>query len=95
MREPLTFGRQSVLFVATHLAERKIKSVREEHRIVAEAFFATGRPDQRAVDATLELLHMAIRPCDRQHRDEMRLALLGLARKGIAKLVDLQKLAVM
>src|SRR3954463_3785294 len=82
MREALTLGRQSVLLVATHLAERKLEAVRQEHRIVTEALIPARRPDQRTLDPALEFLGMSVRPCGAQHRDEMRPALLR--REGIA-----------
>src|SRR6266850_603809 len=74
MRQPLTLGRQSVFQLGCHLAKCKIKSVGEEHRIVAEALLAARRPDQRAVHPALEFLKMAVGPGDGEHRDEMRLA---------------------
>src|SRR5437868_14522017 len=82
MREALPVGRQPVLLFATHLPESKVKSVRQQHRIVSEAFLAARRPDQRAIDDSLEFFDMAIRPRDRQYRDEMRLA--AVRREGIA-----------
>src|SRR5262249_32629535 len=46
MRQAGAFGRQAVLLVARHLAERTRVSIRHEHRVVAETLVAARRPDQ-------------------------------------------------
>src|ERR1700688_755606 len=66
--------RQAVLRLAAHFPESEIISIGQEHRVIAEALVATRRPNQRAVDAGLEFLDMAVRPGDAQRRDEVRLA---------------------
>src|SRR3954464_8142345 len=96
MREALSLRRQPVLFVATHLAERKSESIGKKHRIVAEALTPARRPDERAVHAPLEFLHMAVRPRDGEHGDEMSLAFLrreaiALAQAGLDLLHRLAK----
>src|SRR3974377_1085609 len=68
--------RQPVFFVARHLAEGAPMSVGEEHRVVAKTPLAPRRPNQRAVDAALELLEVTVRPGDAQRRNEMRCSLI-------------------
>ena len=43
---------------------------RDEHRIIAEALVAAGRPDDRAVDAADERLGVAVGPGEAQRGDE-------------------------
>src|SRR5437660_540763 len=71
VRQAKTPRRQTVLRLAGHFSEGEIITVRQKHRVVAEALLAARRPDQRAVDAALEFLHMAVRPGGAQRRDEM------------------------
>src|SRR4051812_8810662 len=71
MRKARTLRRQPMLFLAAHLAERPVVTVGQEHRIVAEALVAARRPDQHAIDAGLEFLHMVVRPGNAQRRDEV------------------------
>src|SRR5207253_7164775 len=82
VREALALGRQSVLLLGGHLAECKIETIRQEHRIVAKTFRPTRRPNERTIHAAVELLHVAIRPGDREHRDEMGVA--AFRREGVA-----------
>src|SRR5437899_10567384 len=74
MREPGAAWRQAVLFLARHFAEGAAVAIGQEHRVVAEALRSARRPDERAVDARLELLDMAVGPRDAERRDEMPLA---------------------
>src|SRR5262245_58253187 len=79
-----------MLLLSAHLAESARVAVGQEHRVVAEAGGPARRPDQRAVDARLELLQVTVRPDDAERRDEVRLALrrrCGAA--GAQRLVDL------
>ena len=87
MRQAFAARRQAVFLLARHFAEGAVVAVGQEHRIVAEAFVAARRPDQRAVDARLEFLDMAVRPGDAERGDEMRLALLRRCRAALAQFV--------
>src|SRR5215211_1021011 len=78
MRKPLAFGREAVLLLRAHLAERAIMAVGQEHRIIAEALRAARRPHQGPVDTALEVLHMSVGPGDAQYRYEMRTARGGI-----------------
>jgi hypothetical protein len=78
---PSPSGGRPCFSIAGHLAEGRVVSVGQEHRIVAEAGGAARRPDQRAVDARLEFLEMAVGPGDAQRRDEMRARCSGVARR--------------
>src|SRR5450759_3659185 len=64
MRQALTLGREPVLFVSVHLAERAVEAVGPKQRIIAEALIAARRPRRDAIDAPFEFLHMAVRPCE-------------------------------
>src|SRR5690606_22200371 len=57
-----------------HLAEGQGVAVGLEHRVVAEAARAAGRPDQSSVHRTLKDLGMAVRPGKGERADEMRAA---------------------
>src|SRR5262245_11711394 len=78
---------QAVLLLRGHLAEGAVVAVGQEHRVVAEAGGSPRRPDERAVDAGLELLDVAVRPGDAERRDEMRAALRGHRRAACPQLV--------
>src|ERR1700676_5376693 len=77
VRQAAAQGRQAMLLVARHLAERAGVAFGQENRIIAEAGGSAWRPHQRAVDAALEFLHMPVRPGHAQRAHEMRLALVG------------------
>src|SRR5262245_1375561 len=87
MRQAEPARRQAVLLLCGHLAKGAVVAIGQEHRIVAEARGSTWRPHQRAVDARLELLDMAIRPGDAERGYEMRAALRGHRRAACAQLV--------
>ena len=57
----------AVLLLRAHLAEGAVVAVGQEHRVVAEAFVAARRPDQRAVDAAGESLVLAVGHGEGQH----------------------------
>src|SRR5947199_658082 len=67
--------RQSVFFLARHFAEGSLLAVRLEQGVVAETPIAARRPYQRAGDARLELLDLAIRPGQAQRRNKLRAAM--------------------
>src|SRR5262245_14541109 len=77
MRQAFAARGQAVLLVGRHLAEGAGVAVGQEHRVVAEAQRPARRPDQRAVDAGVELLDVLVGPGDAKRGDEMRGALLG------------------
>src|SRR5262249_41513429 len=85
VRQSKAVRRQSVLFLAAHLAECKLETIRQEHRIITEALVPARGVDQGAVDTGFELLQMAIRPGDTQSRDEVRAALIRLGCTELAQ----------
>src|SRR6516162_8386534 len=76
VRQAQTQWRQPVFFNAGHLAEGTIKSVRREHRIVAETGRPARGPDQRAVGARLDFLEMAVGPGNTERGHELRTSLV-------------------
>src|SRR3954454_15794801 len=62
--------RYCMLLDRHHLAEGFIVSIRAKDRVIAEAFRATRREDQFAVDAALELLNMPVGPGDAERGHE-------------------------
>src|ERR1700690_2908580 len=58
-----------------HLTKGLAAAIGQEHGIIAEPLVAPGRPDEAAMDLTLEGIDMAIGPGERKHRDEMCLAI--------------------
>src|SRR5436305_7085819 len=87
MREAKSARRQAVLFITAHLAEGAIKAIRQKHRIVSKTRVTARRPHQRAVNARLEFLDMAIGPGDAKGGNEMRLAPIRLHRPVLAQFV--------
>src|SRR5258707_7625234 len=71
MRQAESPGRQAMFFRTRHLAEGEIIAIRKKNRIVAKPFLAARRPNQRAIDSAVKLLHMAVRPGDAQRRHEV------------------------
>src|SRR3546814_13039680 len=61
-----------MLFFRVHLAEADVVAMRLEDRIIAETPVPARRPDDGAVDAALERLHMAVGPGEGKRADEMR-----------------------
>src|SRR5205823_8452159 len=58
------------------LCKGPVVSIRHEYGVVAEAALAARRPGQLALDLAAEQRHFAVRPGERQHRDEMGAAVL-------------------
>src|SRR6185295_7206489 len=74
-----------MLQIRIELAEGPIVSERDKHRVVAEALVATRWPDERAVDAPVERLGLAVvGPGNRQRAGEMcSRSGIGLGRLGL------------
>ena len=66
-----------VLHCRLHFAEGLGEAAGHEHRIVTEAFVATRRPNQDAVDAAFENVTVALGPGKAEGADEMGLARVG------------------
>src|SRR5262245_17229811 len=66
MRKTLSARWQAVFLLGGHLAEGTVETIGQEHGIVAETRAAARRPDQRAIDAPLKRLDLAVRPGDAQ-----------------------------
>src|SRR5262245_6503233 len=69
--------RDLMLGVGVYLAKSLVPAFGQEHRVIAEAPFAAGRPDERPMHLAFEILDMAVGPGDREHADEMRPPQLG------------------
>jgi len=76
MRQPLAFGRQSMLFLWGHLAEGAVEAVGPKKWIVTKTFVAPRRPYRNSVYPALELLNMVVGPCEAQGSHEMRAPLV-------------------
>src|SRR5690242_10615144 len=69
--------RDLMLGVGVHFTKGLAPALGQEHRIIAEAALAARRPDESAMHLAAEILDMAVRPGDREHAHEMRLACIG------------------
>src|ERR1700722_14878974 len=87
MRKAAAMRRQAVFLDARHFAKRTLMAVRQEHRVIAKALVAARRPNQHAINLSLEILAMTVRPSDAQRRDEMRLAPVRRRGPALAQLV--------
>src|SRR5947209_1664434 len=85
MRQALPARRQSMLFVARHLAECPCMAIRQKHGIIPEPLIAARRPEEGAIDACLEFFRMPVRPRHAERRNEMRPALSGCQRAALAQ----------
>src|SRR5262249_6262136 len=95
VRQAQTQRRQPVFFNAGHLAEGTIKSVRHEHRIVAETGRPARGPDQLAVGARLDFLEMAVGPGNTERGHELRTPLVRRLWPGLPqKTLDLRPSSV-
>src|SRR4051794_13377352 len=76
VRQAESARRQSMLFVAGHLAERPIEPLRQKHGVITESCRSARRPNQRAVDPRLEFFAVSVRPGNTKSRDKMCGALI-------------------
>ena len=68
-----------MLFHWIDLAERAGIAIGKKHRVVTEAFFAPGRPNQSSRNVALEYLAMTVRPGQGKGTDELRVAVRVIA----------------
>src|SRR5690606_21048046 len=87
MRQALALAVPAMLLLGAHLAEATLISVRQEHRIVAEAIVAARRPYQPALDLAAIFLRAAIGKGEAEDGDEARLAPLRRNRAGLLQSV--------
>ena len=87
MRQTLPARRQAMFFFARHFAKGSLLAVGQKHRIITKAEGAARWRYQRAGNARLEWLGVAIRPGQAQSRDKMRPAAFWRGRAAVAQLL--------